>query len=135
MSKTTKKPAIKKITVNELKTWLDGYCSAHGEGWAPDAVQWAMIKEKIFALKEGVDPQHSNPQITNQPQPRAAPANPVYQPAFAAPSFGPPGAGLVLPEPGPVVPGQFGPSPAVPGQTIKTPNIDTSTGFKGSSFE
>jgi hypothetical protein len=132
MSKVTKKASIKKITVNELKTWLDGYCSAHGDGWAPDAAQWAMIKEKIFALKEGVDPQHSNPQMTAPPRP--AP-QPVYQPQFSAPSFGAPGASLTLPEPAPVAPGQFGPSPAVPGQTIKTPNIDTSKGFAGSAFE
>lgn len=130
-----KKPVVKKITINELKTWLDGYCSAHGDGWAPDAVQWAMIKDKIFALKEGVDHQYPS-------QPQSPPAQYQQAPVFASPqppfrNTAPPGASFNMPfsEPDPVMPGQFGPSPAVPGQTIKTPSIDTSNGFTKSSFE
>lgn len=41
------------VTVRELKTWLDGYCSAHGVGWSPTPEQWEMIRDKIFSLQEG----------------------------------------------------------------------------------
>ncbi len=43
------------VTVKELKTWLDGYCSAHGAGWSPTPEQWEMIRNKIFSLEENVN--------------------------------------------------------------------------------
>lgn len=57
MKKNTKKSkGIKNlVTVRELKTWLDGYCSAHGEGWSPTSEQWEMIRDKIFSLEESND--------------------------------------------------------------------------------
>lgn len=55
MKKTAKKHKGVKtlVTVRELKTWLDGYCSAHGDGWSPTSDQWEMIRDKIFSLQEG----------------------------------------------------------------------------------
>lgn len=41
-----------KLTVKELQTWIDGYCSAHEHDWAPTLEQWRMIKDKIFMLIE-----------------------------------------------------------------------------------
>lgn len=49
--KTKTQKNKKKISVMELLTWLDGYCSAHDENWAPSLEQWLMIKEKIFSLE------------------------------------------------------------------------------------
>lgn len=58
MKKTAKKHKGVKtlVTVRELKTWLDGYCSAHGDGWSPTPDQWEMIRNKIFSLEEGGEP-------------------------------------------------------------------------------
>lgn len=42
----------KLISIKDLKTWLDGYCSAHGDDWSPTPEQWKMIKTKIFALDD-----------------------------------------------------------------------------------
>lgn len=54
--KTNKPKSAKKakpqLTVNELQTWLDGYCSAHGAEWAPTLEQWKIIKGKIFSLSD-----------------------------------------------------------------------------------
>lgn len=51
MTKVKTKP-VKKISPTELKTWLDGYCAAHPENWAPTPEQWVIIRDKIFALKD-----------------------------------------------------------------------------------
>lgn len=51
MSKVKTKQ-VKKISPTELKTWLDGYCAAHPENWAPTPEQWVIIRDKIFALKD-----------------------------------------------------------------------------------
>lgn len=52
-SKKTKQKQL--LTVRELKTWLDGYCSAHGKDWSPTPEQWHMIQDKIFNLNEDGD--------------------------------------------------------------------------------
>lgn len=74
----------KKLTVGELKTWLDGYCSAHGDGWSPTAEQWKLIQDKIFSLDEGggsVEAGYAQPSYPSQNPPRAAPsAAPVNLP-------------------------------------------------------
>lgn len=56
-NKTNKNTKLSKglknlLTVRELKTWLDGYCSAHGDDWSPSPEQWNIIKNKIFSLNE-----------------------------------------------------------------------------------
>lgn len=49
------------VTVRELKTWLDGYCSAHGEGWSPTPEQWEIIRDKIFSLQESEEAPYTGP--------------------------------------------------------------------------
>jgi hypothetical protein len=58
MSTQRKNTATKKspLTVRELQTWLDGYCSAHESDWSPTSEQWKLIKGKIFALSDQVAP-------------------------------------------------------------------------------
>lgn len=48
--KKTNSPVL--VTVKEMKTWLDGYCSAHDTKWSPTPEQWKMIKGKIFSLED-----------------------------------------------------------------------------------
>lgn len=55
MIKKTKKKSVNNkqlLTVRELKTWLDGYCSAHDNTWSPSLEQWELIRDKIFSLQE-----------------------------------------------------------------------------------
>lgn len=90
MKKTTKKNKGMShlVTVRELKTWLDGYCSAHGDGWSPTPAQWEMIRDKIFSLQDGDElaepPKYHTPYPVQasvppaQPIPRAA--TPVTMP-------------------------------------------------------
>ncbi len=53
MKNNTKKTAKKAtMTLGELKTWLDGYCSAHGNDWSPTPEQWKLIRNKILSVTE-----------------------------------------------------------------------------------
>jgi len=52
MAAKTKKTTKTLVSVRELKTWLDGYCSAHGKEWSPTPEQWNLIKGKIFSLDD-----------------------------------------------------------------------------------
>ncbi len=56
-----KTKTIKTLTVRELKTWLDGYCSAHGDEWSPSPDQWNLIKDKLFSLEDGTEERHIQP--------------------------------------------------------------------------
>lgn len=47
-----KKTKLTAMSIRELKTWLDGYCSALGDEWSPTPEQWKMIKDKIFSLED-----------------------------------------------------------------------------------
>lgn len=81
----------KTLTINELKTWLDGYCSAHESTWCPTLEQWNMIKEKIFALSE--DETFTENQVTKFPIHPVFPQqliNPVEQlpPVYPDSAFG-----------------------------------------------
>lgn len=59
-----KKSKLTAMSIRELKTWLDGYCSALGDDWSPTPDQWKMIKDKIFSLED------SEPlRIPSKPQP------------------------------------------------------------------
>jgi len=53
VKKKTKKN--QKYTLNEFKTWLDGYCSAHPDTWSPTSDQWKLISEKLFSIVEDVN--------------------------------------------------------------------------------
>lgn len=63
--KTKNAPVL--VTVKELKTWLDGYCSAHGAGWSPTPEQWDMIKNKIFSLEDNGQPNYAAPVAASPP--------------------------------------------------------------------
>lgn len=81
MSKVKAK-TVKKITPMELKTWLDGYCAAHPENWAPTPEQWVIIRDKIFALK---DFKNDGEDTANNRQ-----ATTVVQPQFPTAGYGVP---------------------------------------------
>lgn len=123
MSKAKTK-TVKKISPTELKTWLDGYCAAHPENWAPTAEQWIIIRDKIFALKDfksdGDEPSgHNVPQAQHVPVPHI-------------------GYGIPLRDPNQVVRrttstlGTGTPPPRDPNRPIKTPDLDDSG--NGSAF-
>lgn len=61
---TTKKQS--KLSVRELQTWLDGYCSAHPDDWTPTLDQWILIKDKIFNLVEDSAPSMQHERNSNQ---------------------------------------------------------------------
>ena len=42
----------KKQTLAEFRAWLDGIEELQPETWAPDATQWALIREKINNITE-----------------------------------------------------------------------------------
>lgn len=52
----TTAPAVKRITIPEFKSWLEGVMELQAEDWAPNAEQWKKIKTRIFSL-EGFDAQ------------------------------------------------------------------------------
>lgn len=87
------KQSKKILTVGELKTWLDGYCSAHDDDWTPTADQWNMIKDKVFSLADNAPsaPVYAMP---SAPAPRQMPQQ---NPPMPAPTY--PGAGAALPPP------------------------------------
>lgn len=82
--KKNKTPVL--VTVKELKTWLDGYCSAHGDGWSPTPDQWEMIKNKIFSLEDNGQLSASSP----------ASGSPVAYPGVRTPVAPQHRAGIVL---------------------------------------
>lgn len=94
-----KKTAIaNKMTVRELKTWLDGYCSAHTEDWTPSQEQWKIIKNKIFELIETdsskqsasfTQPQYIPPSTQLLPAPMFSGNNPTPQQPQPLPSSRP----------------------------------------------
>lgn len=97
-TKSQNKQAKKILTVGELKTWLDGYCSAHDDNWTPTADQWNMIRDKIFSLDEGSNnvappaPVYAVPSAPNGPIPRQHSPSPSPPPQYS-------GAGAKLPPP------------------------------------
>lgn len=88
--KAQNKQAKKILTVGELKTWLDGYCSAHDDSWTPTADQWNLIKEKIFSLDDGKIATPSP--VYAAPVPRQQVHSPQPAPSYS-------GAGATLPPP------------------------------------
>lgn len=95
MTQRKVKPSSKKtpLTVRELQTWLDGYCSAHENDWSPTSEQWKLIKGKIFALAEEAPVVHNNvnttyaPNAAYAPKPAGTTTMPV-QSTVEAPSYG-----------------------------------------------
>lgn len=46
----------KKQTLAEFRAWLSGVEELQPEGWAPDAAQWVLIREKINNISEPKTP-------------------------------------------------------------------------------
>lgn len=42
----------KKQTLAEFRAWLSGVEELQPEGWAPDATQWVLIRDKIACISE-----------------------------------------------------------------------------------
>ncbi len=48
------KKRIKKQSLAEFHAWLEGVEELQPEGWAPNAVQWKLIRNKIDGIKETI---------------------------------------------------------------------------------
>lgn len=86
-----RKPKVKKQTLNEFQSWLQGIIEIQPEGWTPDAAQWKMIYERIINIKEP-EPEKVVEQQPQQIMPYI-PQQPVHMPPGGMP-----------PPPGPVPP-------------------------------
>lgn len=96
-----KKNKLAGMSLRELKTWLDGYCSALGEDWSPSAEQWKMIKDKIFSLDELEEKPKSMGKTGNQPIIPIHRGPIIEVPNYYGPDFDPPPpmSHEVLPQP------------------------------------
>lgn len=143
--RSTKRASKKEYTLSEFKAWLEGIEELQPNDWAPTADQWKTIRDKMMNIVEDVVEIPAPVPPVNVP-----PAGPIYrEPAFQAPmppTALPPAESSLAPV---VVPdaemtpaaraaltGKL-PSEMVPSADgkVKTPNIDTSSGDYGSSFE
>lgn len=122
---------MKKISLNEFKAWLEGVEELQPSGWAPNADQWVLIRDKIKSIKEEPKSEH-----------KSEPANiPEQDIQLAQPQQN---SGTFIPPPPPVggiPPAPIDMSPAAQqllarneNDTIKTPDIDTSDGNISSPF-
>lgn len=130
-----KRKRKQKQSLKEFKAWLQGVEELQPDGWAPNAEQWKLIRNKIDGIVEekpaAPQPQRSLTQPT-QPMPshNQAQANPVVQTALPQP---PPVGGL------PPVEVEMTPAarkllnPGADGKT-QTPDMDTSDGNVTSPF-
>lgn len=136
----------KEWTISEFQMWLAGAFSLQGEDWVPTSDQWDMIVDIIYKLKDR--PTGATRQTVRNETPAAIvhhPA-PVLQhlqqdppvmsdvPVVGDPNppFTPPEANLPLSELQKLR--ESGSSVVGSGKAVKTPNIDTSGGYK-SGFE
>lgn len=137
--RTTKRQSKKEYTLAEFKAWLEGIEELQPANWAPDSNQWKTIRDKLMNIVE-------EEVVVETHTPAPAPQQPVYrQPQMPAPApMAPPPQGSALPAVEPemtpaaaaAVAGHL-PAEMVPSADgkVKTPNIDTSSGDYGSSFE
>lgn len=85
-----KKNAKGTLSVRELKTWLDGYCSAQGSDWAPTPEQWKMILSKILSLREALPDEELDESNQRVKSKRTKVVLPTLPPQFVpAPQFQP----------------------------------------------
>lgn len=136
----------KEWSVSEFQMWLAGAFSLQGEEWIPNAEQWEMIVDIVYKLKE------SEPELT-VPRPQAMPPQRPPQGGFVVPPM-PLTEPPVMTDSNPNPPFDPDDVPAEAkmsldalrnlshegngtmstGKSVKTPNIDTSQGYK-SGFE
>lgn len=136
----------KEWTVSEFQMWLGGAFSLQGDDWVPNEEQWEMIVDIVYKLKSNeveVPVLSPAPYVARPPVGGfAVPPMPLVDPMLESndgnpnPPFDPDNipdeAKLSLDELRNM--SQHGTGTVSSGKRIKTPNIDTSTGYK-SSFE
>lgn len=151
-----RKKKVEPVTVGELKSYVKSAMDLNEDGWHPDEKQWKKILEMIMNVKEpepvaappaAVAPHYGPPPpapaLPGQPPPAPpmgmgeAPPNPYELNPAEAPSDRPPP--MIVNTGGAPVPKflRTGPESAPDengvissGITVKTPNIDTSQGYK-----
>ena len=147
------------VTIHDFKSMLIGMDLVLGDNWVPDEKQWARIRKKLDALIEtaerpgGVAPSFPPYVPGNNPVVNAAPVDPNASLTDAElvrsfPSV-PGGVPESIPmgEAAPAGPSALTPPPAAPplqappvaapvadgsGTQVKTPDIDSSGGYKSS---
>lgn len=103
---TAPKKTTKKITVKEIKFWLEGITEFQSPDWVPNAEQWNTVKEKIMSLQEEPSAPVSSLTASTPVARGAAPADytPSYtpeSPVAAAPRPANESAHRSLPQSGP----------------------------------
>ena len=133
-------------TIPELQMWLGGAFALQGDAWVPNAEQWGMIVDIIYKLKERTLVKRGESQTTPINQPPPVLHQPYQNTNFTPDVQGQPPSSVLLggmEQPNP----SFNPVEEFPhiavvdagvvqsgNKTVKTPNIDTKTGYK-SSFD
>jgi hypothetical protein len=75
MASKRKKQALKKVTINELQSFIEGATAFNPEDWHPDKEQWERIVEMIMNIKYEA-PVQAPANVPNQ-QSRSAPPQAV----------------------------------------------------------
>lgn len=112
------------LSLSEFKAWLDGVEEMQPKDWAPNRAQWSTIRKKIDMIVESeisgtdaVQPAPQQMQHTPQPAPHQ------YQTSLSQnPSA------TIAPKPNSLQPAGNQPG------SLKTPDIDTTSGNYESSF-
>lgn len=123
------------ITVRDFKSMIEGMDMIMGDDWTPNEDQWRRIRKKIDALIE----------TETQPKPLAAGGQPVVGGSVlskfptSVPASIPSNAELATPPSSltppvaqPVIPKSVASGPVADGTVarVKTPDIDTSSGYQ-----
>lgn len=137
------------VTIRDFKSMIVGMDMIMGDDWTPDAKQWKRIRAKIDALIETAD--HSRPAgvLSSPASPTASPPTHTHSTSTDALLKGFPEVPSSIPgdvpvgEPGPAGPSALAPPPVMPSpampsnapvadgrEKVKTPDIDTSKGYK-----
>lgn len=144
MSEKNKKPEDEVVTIRDFKSMIVGMDMIMGEDWTPNESQWKRIRKKIDALIETSErPMHDRP-IANQPVVRGSDLSEAKLagnfPQIPAPEnipigeAAPGGQSALTPTPRPPAPvTPRANAPIADGrERVKTPDIDSSDGYKSS---
>lgn len=131
------------LSVSEFRSWLEGVEDMQGDDWSPSLEQWKKIRSKIELLEEVDYEELIKTTVTNTPNTKSsAPAvtydpygrplmAPVQMPLQTGPSFiDELGSNAKVTTMMPITPQ---PPNSIIG-SVKTPDIDTSSGSYAGSF-